>query len=369
MLALLFLPAPSLVESAAAIALDPAVRLQAAVGTDNNPLEVFNDATPNSRDPVTDEFVRLQVEGELTRRSTGLFQWMGLSVRGFSERYNEVQAEQRNQGEVRAIADLRLGPRGPALRLSGGWRGRDYPDSTARNFSRRWASANGRFRLGANGVLRPGVALWSLDFNLTGDRDQLGLDVDVIYEHSFRPWLTGHAGFGFGSVDYRRESLKVRYSPEGELQPELGPDQEDSSRSVRAGAQIVRGVLVQLDYTLRGQTSNSFGSNYRRNELRWLISRALPYQFSGQFFGNVESTHYTDPDLDKVFVLRAGEEQEAGDDNNLVALQMSRPLGQGWRAFLRHSWFENQSLFVGTFYSKRVWTLGLSWESPGFSGF
>ena len=348
---------------------DTGVRAQAAGGADNNPLELFVDDQANSQDPETDGFVRLQLEGEAIHRSTGLLRRVSVAGRGFSERYGSNRAEQRNQGEARLTADLRIGDRGPALRLVAGWRGRDYPDSTARNFARRWASLNARFRLGTRGFVRPGIALWSLDFNRTANRDQVGLDLDVLYEHAIRPWLTAHGGFGFGSVDYDRESLKVLYSPDGELLPELGPPQEDSFRSFRLGAQLVRGFLAQLEYTLRSQTSNSFGSNYRRHEVRWLVSRGLPLELSGQFYGNLESTHYTDQDLDKVFVLRAGEEQEAGEANNLVALQASRGLARGWRVFLRHSWFENESLFVGTFYRKRVWTMGISWESSGFSGF
>lgn len=338
-------------------------RFQTVGGSDDNALETLSERRES------DSFFRLQGEAEVLRRSDGWASAIGGSIRGFTERYDQLENEGRNQGEVRLFGHFRFGRPGLLVRALGGWRGRDYPDSTMRNFERRWGSLLGQLRVGPRGVFRPEVTVWSLDFNRTKDRDQVGVDLDLTYELPVGSRVRVHGGFGFGGVDYDRASLQVETTPDGELIPELGPPQDDTYRALRLGGQYLRGFLVQLQYTLRGQSSNSFGSSYRRHEIRWLLSGSLPLGISGQFYGNVESTHYTDDNLEEVFVLRAGEEQEAGEDNNLVALQASRALRRGWRAFVRHSWFENESLFVGNFYEKRVWTLGVSWETDEFSGF
>ena len=77
----------------------------------------------------------------------------------------------------------------------------------------------------------------------------------------------------------------------------------------------------------------------------------------------LEGTHYRNQRfLDAWPVQRPGQ-LEANPDDNLVALRLARPIGRGWSAEGRLSWYRNESLVVREYYRKRIWTLGLTWET------
>jgi hypothetical protein len=88
-----------------------------------------------------------------------------------------------------------------------------------------------------------------------------------------------------------------------------------------------------------------------------------------QLRGRVETTSYRDSGLADVYILRAGENQEAGEDNNSLQLRLRRPIGTGWSIEGRVSWFRNESLLVGSFYRKTVGSLGVVWTPVGSSDF
>src|SRR5690606_37933558 len=180
--------------------------------------------------------------------------------------------------------------------------------------------------------------------------------------------LSATLGLEVGGIRFQRKSLQVE-KRDGKSTVTLGPDQRDDHRLVRIGARYLSRMLVQLEYGFRSHRSNSIGSSFRRHEVRWLLSRSRPWGWPGQASGRLESTADTDEDLADLIVIRVGEEEEASDDNNVFALQVGRPLPEGWRLQVRHSWYRNESLLVGDYYEKRVWTFALSWESAGFTGF
>jgi hypothetical protein len=343
-------------------------RLQLSAGRDSNPLETVNETLPEGEETEHDFFYRVQGESEITLRNQAATRRLGLSVRGFLERYDELAREARAQAEARVQGDLPLGSKGGLLRFEGGWRARSYPDSMQRNFQRAWGSARSRFKLGPRGALQPRIEIWSQDYDRTRERDQVGTDIELAYELAVRRDLSATLGLEVGGIRFERRSLQVERR-EGKSTITLGPDQHDDHRLVRVGARYLSRILVQLEYGFRSHRSNSIGSSFRRHEVRWLLSRSLPWGWSGQLYGNLESTTYTDEDLADLIVIRVGEEEEAGDDNNVFAMQVSRPLLQGWRLQVRHTWYRNESLLVGDYYRKRVWTLALSWESSGFTGF
>ncbi|MCA9729113.1 MAG: hypothetical protein KC729_15595 [Candidatus Eisenbacteria bacterium] len=343
-------------------------RLQTSFGRDSNPLETVREDLPSTESIEPDYFYRLQGESEITFRNTPVARRVGLSVRGFLERYDRLPSEARAQAETRLQLDMRAGSKGGVVRLETGWRARTYPDSTLRDFQRAWGSARARVRLGPKGSLQPRFEIWTQDYDRTNVRDQIGTGVELAYEVTLRKDLTATLGLEVGGIRFDRSSLQVERLDDGN-RIYLGPDQRDNHRLVRIGGRYLRRALIQLEYGFRSHRSNSIGSSFHRHEVRWLVSRGLPGGFSGQFYGNLESTHYTDKDLVDVIVIRVGEEEEASDDNNVFALQLGRPLLRGWRVQLRHTWFRNESLLVGDYYQKRVWTLALSWESGGFVGF
>jgi len=343
-------------------------RLQLSAGRDSNPLETVSETLPEGEETEHDFFYRIQGESEFTLRSQASNRRLGLSMRGFLERYDRLPREARAQAETRLQGDLPLGSRGALLRFDAGWRARTYPDSTQRNFQRSWGSLRSRFKLGPRGALQPRIELWSQDYDRTRERDQIGTDFELAYELAVRRNLSATLGLEVGGIRFQRKSLQVE-KRDGKSTVTLGPDQRDDHRLVRIGARYLSRMLVQLEYGFRSHRSNSIGSSFRRHEVRWLLSRSLPWGWSGQAYGSLESTTYTDEDLADLIVIRVGEEEEASDDNNVFALQVGRPLLEGWRLQVRHSWYRNESLLVGDYYEKRVWTFALSWESAGFTGF
>lgn len=338
-------------------------RLQTSFGRDSNPLE-----TVRETEEAHDLFYRLQGESEITLRNDSATRRLGISVRGFLERYDRLSREARAQAETRLQVDLPVGSKGGLLRFEAGWRSRAYPDSTLRNFQRAWGSVRSRFKLGPRGAIQPRVEFWSQDYDRTGRRDQQGTAVELAYEMALRDDLYATLGLEVGGIQFNRRSLQIDRTVQDDPII-LGPDQRDDHRLVRIGARYLRRALVQLEYGFRSHRSNSIGSSFRRHEVRWLLSRSLIWGVSGQLYGSLESTTYTDDDLAEIIVIRVGEEEEASDDNNVFAIQLGRPLIRGWRVQLRHSWYRNESLLVDNYYRKRVWTLALAWESAGFTGF
>lgn len=337
-------------------------RFQTSYGLDSNAKEGLPDVASRA-----DGLARLLCDAEVYRGELPLESRLSLSLRGFTERYVERTEESRQQGEVRLALGLPVGARGARIRLEAGSSRRAYPDSTLRNFRRAWVHASGVLPLGPDGTLRPMLQVWSLDFRRTPRRDQFGRALDLAYERPLGIRWSGQFGLELGGVQHGRAS--IQRNSESDLEEfVLGPDQRDTYRHLHVSARFLRKILARLQYGLRSQRSNSFGSSFDRHELSWLVAAPLRAGVSLQLYGNLENTHYTDRDLDDVYILRAGEESEAGQDNNQIVAGVSRPLGRHWHLDLRHGWYRNESLLIGTYYSKRILTLSLSWIAGRTSG-
>ncbi len=100
-----------------------------------------------------------------------------------------------------------------------------------------------------------------------------------------------------------------------------------------------------------------------------MASGWLPGRLLLQIRGRAESTSYRDAGLSDVFIFPAGEEQEAGEDNNSLQVRLRRPLGPGMAVEGRISWFRNESLLVGSFYRKTLGSIGVVWTPVGSSDF
>lgn len=341
------------------------IRIQTSAGYDSNTLELLDPARREG-----DSFLRILGEGTAGR--TGLF--LGstgeLNARMFVERYTTQPREDRAHGEVRLAWD-RSGPGVSArTRIEGGFGARDYPDSTSRNYRRGWGRLSSGFRLGPSGTLVPRLEYWTLDFSRTPRRDQSGARFDLAYEIPLRSWLVLQPGLELGGIRHGLSSIQL-VSRRPDEPPELDletPDRHDTYRVAHLSLRVLRRGVVRFQYAFRSQGSNSIDAALQRHEFRWLISQSLPLGLVGQLYGNLEHTKYTDRDLDRVLVLRSGE-LEAGEDDNTVALRMSRYLGRGWAVDGRHSWYRNESLLIQNYYRKQVWTFGLSWEAGRLSAF
>ncbi|MEZ4648794.1 MAG: hypothetical protein R3E97_08410 [Candidatus Eisenbacteria bacterium] len=336
-------------------------RLQSAGGWDSNPHEATAEHEGGS-------FFRAQGELGCARAfETPFARRAELSVRGFDERYMELPVEHRAQLELRFRMDQSIGKRGGAGRLELSTRNRAYPDTTQRNFSRDRVRWDGRFRLGPKGTLRPSVNYDQLDLEGSAEDDRKSFGVGMAYDWRLRPEWIVFGGLELGGVAYDRPSI-VRVPTDG--QPvEYGSDQSDAVRRVRVGARFLGKTVAQVEYGYLSQSSNSLGASFGSHQLQWIVSRSLVGQIRAQFFGSIESRQYRDDELDDIEILLPGEELEARDDNNLVAVQVARSVGDRLELHVRQTWFRNETIRIGTYYRKAVWSAGLTWQFGRLSGF
>lgn len=260
-------------------------------------------------------------------------------------------------------------PRGNVARLDLGYAARQYPDSTSRDHRRSWGLAEAGLPLGPSGKLMARAELWSLDFLQTGRRDQLGTDLDLTIVQPLHPLLTVQAGLEFGSVHHGLPSIQVaRQDSDSPWEPVWGPDRRDQFHRFHVGFWWRRFALAHLEYGFRSQGSNSIDAEISRHDLTWLLARPLPLGLGAQFYGNLEHTRYRDSRLSTILVLRSGD-PDAGDDDNIVAVRLSRPVSRSWSVEARQAWYRNQSLLVQTYYRKQILSFGLTWETGTPSGF
>ncbi len=343
------------------------LRLQTSYGGDSNVYESLEEASRRS-----DQLFRLLIEGEGERRGLPLGMRASLGARGFREDYRELTAEKRAQGEVQTALTMPLSGSGAQARLEAGLTARSYPDvadSLSRDYDRGWITAESAAPLGPSGIVHLAFRLYSLDFDRTSRPDEWGSGVDLSYEHPLRAHLWGNVGLEFVGVRHGSPSIQWGDPDEGRTITVGPPDHRDNGRHVHVGVRWMRRLLVNLQYGYRAQNSNSLGSSFHRHEVRWLVGAPLPLGLTAQTYGNLEHTDYTDAHLDEVYIFRGGEEVEARDDNNQVVVGVTRQLVSKVKIELRHGWYRNESLLLGSYYRKAVWTLALGWESGRASAF
>ncbi|MFN8549080.1 MAG: hypothetical protein U0527_14210 [Candidatus Eisenbacteria bacterium] len=342
-------------------------RVQSSYGGDSNVDEALD-----ARARQADQFFRILGEAELERDRLPLGARASLGLRGFREDYRELSREKRAQGEARLSLLVPLTRRGSSLRLEAAGAARSYPavpDSASRDYDRKWLSLQGEAPLGPSGVLRTSLRLFALDFHRTPRPDQWGSGFDLTYEHPLRGRLVGQIGFELAGTRHGTPSVQWGDPDQGRTVVVGPPDQRDTVRHIHVGVRWMRRALVRLQYGFRTQSSNSLGSSFHRHEVRWLGALPVPFRLTLETYGNVEHTDYTDSHLEEVYIFRGGEEVEARDDNNQVALGATRPLFGDVSVELRHAWYRNESLLLETYYTKRVWSLALGWNAGRSSVF
>jgi len=341
------------------------LRLQSTGGYDTNVREALADSNR-----VGYAFLRLQAEGRvlfggLPQRGRAEF-----TARALGERYDERPDEDRHQGEVAGalyFADARGARR---IGVETGLRARDYRAEASRNYWRGWARVTGGLPAGPRGSLIGRFDFWTLDFRRTWQRDRSGVSIELAYEHPLVARTVISGGLELGSIRHGAQTIQADLSSVS-VPPQflVGPNRrEDDLRVAHIGVRRLGRVLLRLQYAFRSQGSNSIDGEYRRHELAWLVSAGLPWSLHGQCFGNWGHTEFTNSSLDDFTVPRVGE-IEAGEDDNTLAVRLSRPVLPGWTADLRLSWYRNESVAVGEYYDKTVATAGLSWELGDPSGF
>ncbi len=341
---------------ARAAEIETGLRVREGGGYDSNLFELVD-----AKDREGDLFLRRQADAELTVRGLLPAGRLSGAVRGLVEQYGRFPAEDRRQGEVTlawSAAQPRLRRR---VSIDGGLRGRDYPDSALRTHWQAWGRLTGAVPVGPVGSLVGRCHLWTLDFRRTARRDRSGASFDLAYEHPVgRRWIaTG--GLELGTSNHGYPSLRLEADGESPNRALVyGRDREDRARFLHLGLRRAGRLLAQAQYGYRTQRSNSVDGRYDRHEVSWLLARPLWGGVTGQFLGHVGWTRYTDPSLEEFDITRVGE-VEAGEEDNTIALRLSRRLLPSLSADLRVAWYRNESAVVGEYYDKAVPSAGITW--------
>jgi hypothetical protein len=309
-----------------------------------------------------DQFLRLFAEGETGAWRSGPLQALG-RIRALTERYHEAPSESRYQAEGGGEITGRVA-RASTIWASARLEGRAYPDSTERNYGRGQVSLGTSVPL-RGGRLSLGTTLGGIDYRRTGSFDRrheiLSAEVGTGAGRRVELRLLTHLEWS----RYARSAIK-RIGPD---QFDLSGRQRDHAREIEIGASFHGAWLIEGGLSWQSVRSNSFGYSVGRKRVGAAISGWLPGEVLFQVRGQLEAVSYHDPGLDRVFIIRTGEDQEAGEDNNFGILRLRRAVYERIALDARYSFYRNESLLVGKFYRKSVVSLGLEWRPFGPSDF
>ncbi|MBD3161992.1 MAG: hypothetical protein GF346_06845 [Candidatus Eisenbacteria bacterium] len=332
-------------------------RANASWGWDDNVRETMEAAAQRE-----DRFLRLLLEGSSGPLRSGRFGG-SLLGRALTERYDDTATESRHQGEAVGSGWVELSGR-TVLRIHGSAQGRTYPDSTERGFSRARGSAGILAPFGG-GRVEISLGTGRLDYRRTTGLDRTDRFLSLRYRREIDERLDVGIQATFDWRDHGRAAIQQVDSTTFVL----SGNQEDRGREAWIGARYLRGWFYELGLSWRSVRSNSFGYSVGRKAIEAAVTGWLPGRVLFQARARLEATSYHDADLDRVFLVRTGENTEAAEDNNRLLLRVRRSLGKRVAAEARLSWFRNESLLVGEFYEKRVGSIGLVWHPVGASDF
>lgn len=335
----------------------PSLRGTLAWGWDDNVREAMEPRLKRS-----DRFLRLMLDASPDRARYRGFQGAA-RLRGLAEQYDRYGTESRIQGELTGEVVRGIG-RGRTLWLNAWLEGRDYPDSTPRNYGRSSlsAGASAPFHRGRVGA---GLSARTIDYRRNPGLDRRSDAFAVDYRRSFANALEAHLWTEFEWSRWNRYAIK-------QIAPDLfapSGKQKDRSREIRLTLRYLKGWLYEATLGWESVRSNSFGYSVGRKRIEATVTGWLPGDIMVQMRGRLEGASYHDRDLGRVFVIRSGEDVEAGEDSNSLTIRIRRQLVPRVLLECRGSIFRNESLLVGSRYDKRTASLGLVWTPSGQSDF
>lgn len=343
--------------SATTLRAAPSLRGALSWGWDDNVREAMD-----PREKGSDRFLRILVDASPGRAGFRGFQTAS-RLRGMVERYDRYATESRLQGELTGEVVRAIGA-GGSLWASAWIEGRAYPDSLPREYRRSSTSigAAAPFHRGRVGL---GLSDRTIDYRRNPGLDRRGDAFAVDYRRGFSNGLDAHLWVEFEWSRWNRSAIK-----------QIAPDifetagrQKDRSREMRFTLRYLKGALFETTFGWESVRSNSFGYSVSRRRIEGAVTGILPGSVTAQIAGRLEGASYHDRDLDRVFVIRSGEDVEAGEDSNSLTLRIRRQLIPRVLLEGRASVFRNESLLVGSRYDKRVASIGLVWAPLGQSDF
>jgi hypothetical protein len=329
------------------------LRGSTAWGWDSNVREAME-----KRLRLGDRFLRLYAEGETGAWKRGRLRGTA-RIRGLTERYDQYSSESRFQAEAGGDLSARVS-RASSVWTTARIEGRTYPDSTERNYGRGHVTLGSTMPL-RRGRLSIGATAGGIDYRRTGSFDLRHemLSAEFRSGAGSRVDLRLQARLEWGR--YGRSAIKRA----GTDQFGLSGRQRDRIREIEIGASYLAAWLFEAGASWESVRSNSFGYSLGRKSLIGSVSGWLPGEVMLQVRGRIETVSYHDSGLDRVFIIRTGEDQEAGEDNNHLLVRVRRAIHPRVAIDARFSLFRNESLLVGSFYRKSVTSLGFEWRPWG----
>jgi len=139
----------------------------------------------------------------------------------------------------------------------------------------------------------------------------------------------------------------------------LQPDRQEDEQ-VAAGLHsewVWRSLLMTCQYKFESNHSNSYGYDYRRHVLTALFVQGWREWFFRGYFSWQKKT-YSDA-IRPFLPVQLDTEQE---ENNLVALDVSRNLYERLAVVGRIAWYQNESPWADLYYRKRLLQALLEWR-------
>ncbi len=304
----------------------------------------------------------------------------------------ESPKEAESAGSLRLFADFqaqRPGGRSRAeISLQGAWQsyGRHREEAKLMadvHTTVLWRVA-ARWELGAQGVLRGKLWLYDRPDHLFSSLlvfaegrlpAQLGLRGSVAQESMNYAGSTFYDQTGWrGAVQaFRAVSARLVVIVEAGLErsrmdrPALRYEESSKRWWPLPCEQVDRGahggVFFQLQalghwragYQYERSRSNSFGYSYVRQRLQVLGATRFSQKVLLRLFGALQRKRYAEV-LGPWIPIGLDTERE---QSNLLLMDVSRELAQGYRLLLRISWYDNESLIRGRYYQKGLFSLSL----------
>lgn len=198
----------------------------------------------------------------------------------------------------------------------------------------------GRVRLGLGGDDSRDVLLAETDYHVAG--------VDLIYARSRQ--FRAHVRLSRRWIDYDRAALVL---DEFEQIADLKMKQTDRASSLTLGFQAYAGMLVQADYVLLRNRSNSFGYAYWSHRIQGMLVRPLFWDIDVQLFAQFHVRLYDDevPNL-----LGQATETDAYEQS-IGVLKLSRQISSQYILAGQYGFYRNGARQGDGFYRKHVFSV------------
>ncbi len=166
--------------------------------------------------------------------------------------------------------------------------------------------------------------------------------------------LTGVLELSGKSIDYDRNIMVTTEDSTGF--PEV--QQKDDNYKLQIKLNYTKSFLINFNYSLQYNDSNSPGYNYTRHQLVLIVGVPLTGKTWLRGYAAAQIKTYPDEVL-PIFPTDIDTER---DESNFFVLDVSRDLSPNLSALLRFAYYNNESVIRSRFYRKAILTAGFDFR-------